>query len=101
MLFRSLTAHVDSSSGAPYSVAFLIAGSAPAQVPLRSGATLLALPEAMVAIVVFHGGFDFIERLDYDAALAGAALYAQVAQFDAAAAGGVSFTPGLELHLGF
>ncbi|MBL8842126.1 MAG: PD40 domain-containing protein [Planctomycetes bacterium] len=97
----TLTAHVDSSSRAPYNVGFLLLGVQAAQIPTSLGGELLLLPIANVPFVLFTAGYDFIEELPYDESVVGLALFAQVLQFDSAASGGVSFTPGLELHVGF
>lgn len=101
VLSTDLVVHVDHSAGTPYGIGFLLLGTTPAQIPTRLGGELLVVPLASLPIVLFKGGTDLVETLPYDAALAGLVLYAQVLELDDGASNGVSFTPGLELHLGF
>lgn len=101
VLGTSIEVHVDHSAGTPYGIGFLLLGFAPAQLPTRHGGEILVDAFSVLPFPLYANGTTFDECVDYDASLAGLALFAQVLEFDAGASHGVSFTPGLELHLGF
>lgn len=101
VLGTQLLVHVDHSAGTPYGIGFLLLGFAPACIATRHGGEVLVDAFAALPFPLYADGATFDECIDYDASLAGVALFAQVLELDASASHGVSFTQGLELHVGF
>jgi Tol biopolymer transport system component len=87
-------------SGRWYTVGLLAIGDARASVPAWGG-TLLVDPVICTAIVLAPGTNAIPEDVPPEELLAADVVDLQVLQVDPGAAGGVSFTPGLELTLGF
>jgi hypothetical protein len=88
------------NSSAQWSVVFVVAGTARAAIPLRSGATLLAVPQTVYPYGLPPSGLPISCTVPFDIGLYGFVLDVQAVEFDAGAHGGLSFTPGLELVFG-
>jgi Tol biopolymer transport system component len=100
VLGTSLTLDVENSSGAP-AAATLLLGLHRASIPTGKGGTLLVdaflfLPVALPAVDLPLGG-----SLPDDPTLVGAIVDLQAVEADPGAAYRLSFTPGLELTLGY
>jgi len=100
VLGATITVSVDNSRGAPTS-GLLVLGFQRAQIPTHFGADLLVAPALILPITFSFGADAFSGTLPNDPALAGFAVDLQVAEGDPGAVKGVSFTPGLELVLGY
>lgn len=83
-----------------WTVAFLLIGSQQADLPTHDGGTLLVAFDDLVAVLVppFGGTFDF--SIPFDPSLCGATGYLQAIELDAGASHGLSFSPGLSMHVG-
>jgi hypothetical protein len=79
----------------------LMLGLTPANITLPSGASLLLLPSVMLTISIPKAGLTVSGAIPYDFLLCFLDLYEQVLEVDPFAVGGVSFTRGLHLTLGF
>ncbi len=90
---------IENSSGAA-TVGLLLLGATPQSVVTSALGTLLVVPAVTVAIPIAANGASVPGKVHDDLTLAGLAIYAQVVEIDPGAAAGVSFTPGLEMHLG-
>jgi len=88
------------TSTSSYTIGILVLGVAPQSLPVRGG-TLLVVPLMLLPIALSPGSTSFAQSLPPDELLAGATVYLQVLELDAAAPRGVSFTPGLALTPGF
>jgi hypothetical protein len=100
VLGATITVSVDNSRGAPTS-GLLFLGFQRAQIPTHFGGDLLLVPVLILPITFAYGADAFPGTLPSDPAFAGFAVDLQVVQGDPGAPKGVSFTPGLELVLGF
>jgi Tol biopolymer transport system component len=83
-----------------YTIGVLVLGLAPQSLPVRGG-TLLVDPLLSLPIALVPGTTYFGQSLPPDELFAGATVYLQALELDAAAPRGVSFTPGLALTPGF
>jgi len=88
------------SSGA-WTVALLMTGTDPAQIPTALGGDLLVEPIWSRLVSVPAAGFDLATSLPPDERLAALDFYLQALELDPGAAHGVSFTTGLALRVGF
>jgi hypothetical protein len=88
------------SSGA-WTVALLMTGSVPAQIPTALGGDLLVEPIWSQLVAVPAAGFDLATSLPPDERLAALDFYLQALELDPGAIHGVSFTAGLALRAGF
>jgi hypothetical protein len=81
--------------------AVMLLGPSPSSIPTALGGTLLVLPKASVTFTVpqFPNAIPFAIPCPYD--LVGANYYLQVLELDPGASQGVSFTRGLQMHLGY
>jgi Tol biopolymer transport system component len=84
-----------------WSVALVFLGAQATDLPTGWGGHLLVDPLATVFLALPPGGGTLPGRVPPDEALAGAHVFAQVLEIDPGASDGVSFTPGLDLTLGF
>jgi hypothetical protein len=89
------------SSLAHWSVGILLAGAQPAELPTGWGGKVELLPTFVVAAAIPPEGVSFDVTCPADERLTGVSWYAQFLEQDAGASDGVSFTPGLQLALGF
>jgi hypothetical protein len=80
---------------------FLVIGWDPAQTPTALGGDLFVDPWSMTAIVLPVGGLQHVQSLPGAEWMEGSSLYLQALVLDPWASHGVSFTPGLELRLGW
>jgi len=83
-----------------WTVAFLVIGVDQADIPTKYGGTLLVTLNDIVPVLVppFDGSFDF--SIPFDPSLVGATGHVQAIELDAGASRGLSFTPGLLMHVG-
>jgi hypothetical protein len=83
-----------------WTVAFLVIGGEQAEIPTKNGGTLLVAFDDIVAVLVppFGGSFDF--SIPFDPSLCGATGYLQAIELDGGASDGLSFSPGLSMHVG-
>jgi len=79
----------------------LLLGLAPASISLPSGATLLVAAPIVVPVVVPATGLVFAGDIPDDVALCFLELFLQGVELDPGAVGNLSFSPGLELEIGF
>jgi hypothetical protein len=100
VLGATITVSVDNSRGAPTS-GLLFLGFQRAQIPTHFGADLLLVPTLILPITFSYGADTFTGAIPSDPAFAGLAVDLQVVEGDPGGPLGVSFTPGLELVLGF
>jgi Tol biopolymer transport system component len=100
ILNQPLDLHLDDSLGT-WTVAFLMIGTAPAQIPTQLGGDLLVEFDWSLLVAVAPAGFDLRGTLPPDERLAATRLCFQAIELDAGAPHGVSFTAGLELDPGF
>ncbi len=99
-LGATVTLTADNSVGATTN-RLLLLGFAATSVVLRSGATLLVDQPLQLPITLPAAGFVDADTLPDDPALCFLELFLQVVQIDAGAVGGLSFTQGLELRVGY
>jgi len=99
-LGASVTFSATNSLGAPTN-GLLAIGSASASIPLRFGATLLVDPLSFELIAIPTAGWNDVDTIPDDPALAFTDFFLQVLELDPGAAGGVSLTDGLELTIGY
>jgi hypothetical protein len=99
-LGTTITLDLANSSGVPTS-GLLFAGVQRATLHTNRGGDLLLLPLLALPITFAYSGDQFTWSIPADGALAGLTIDLQAVEADAGAALGVSFTPGLELAVGF
>jgi hypothetical protein len=99
--FGRTTTLAAGSSLTHWSVGILMAGAQSADLPTGWGGKLELLPTFVVAMAIPPEGVTFTVTCPADERLTGLSWYAQVLEQDAGASDGVSFTPGLQLTLGF
>jgi len=99
-LGATVTVAVDNSLGLPTS-GLLFLGFQRAQIPTHFGADLLVAPALVLPITFSYGSDTFSGAIPDDPALFGIAIDLQVVEADSGALKGVSFTPGLELLVGY
>jgi hypothetical protein len=99
-LGTTITLDLANSSGVPTS-GLLFAGVQRATLHTNRGGDLLLLPLLAIPITFAYGGNQYFWSIPADGALAGLTIDLQAVEADAGAALGVSFTPGLELAVGF
>jgi len=99
-LGTTITLDLANSSGVPTS-GLLFAGVQRATLHTNRGGDLLLLPLLALPITFAYGGNQYFWSIPADATLAGLTIDLQAVEADAGAALGVSFTPGLELAVGF
>jgi Tol biopolymer transport system component len=108
----ALTSNGDPSFGATITVTagnsyaqptsgLLFLGFQRAQIPTHFGADLLVAPTLALPITFSYGADAFSGAIPNDPTLAGFAIDLQVVEADPGAVKGVSFTPGLELLVGY
>lgn len=101
VLGAPLTLDIGNSAGGT-TMTLLLMGLARSSVQLPTGATLLVDPQWVFPLVVPAGGMSLPGFIENDPAMhCGFALDLQILQMDAAAAGGWSFSRGLELLPGY
>jgi hypothetical protein len=81
--------------------ALLFIGFDSTDIPSSFGGHLLVAPIIVTSLVVPSGGISLDGTIPVDERLCGLLLYLQAWEGDPGAARGVSFTPGLEMVLGF
>jgi hypothetical protein len=72
-----------------------------ASIPTGKGGTLLVAPLLYMPISIPVGSFTITSTVPYDPGLCGVDVDLQALEIDAGASNGLSFTPGLDLFLGF
>ncbi len=95
-----LVLDVGNSLGAP-TTALLVLGLAQASIPTNKGGTILVAPALWIPLALPAGGLSVAGSVPNDPQLCGLAADFQALELDAGAAFGISFTAGLELHLGY
>jgi Tol biopolymer transport system component len=100
VLGSTITLALDNSSGQP-TLGLVFVGFQQANFHTGWGGDLLVLPAYVLPISISSGGETFNWAIPAVPTLAGATIDLQAVEADAAAPKGVSFTPGLELALGF
>jgi len=83
-----------------FTVAILVVGVDPADLPAWGGELLVA-PLFTVPVALYPGTTDFPGSVAPNELLAGVPIYLQALELDAGAPRGVSFTPGLMIAPGF
>jgi hypothetical protein len=107
-----LTAQQDPEVGGPINVdlgnslgastaALLFVGLDDAGIPTNAGGTLVVLPLFSILLALPAGGITLSDRFPDDPALYFLDIYLQAIEADSFATKGLSFTAGLQLHLGF
>jgi len=99
-LNQSFDLLVDNSSGA-WTVALLLFGLQQADLPTAWGGHLLVDPIATTFVALPPGGGAFAARVPPEEALTGLSAFAQALEIDGGASKRVSFTPGVDLVLGY
>ncbi len=99
VLGATLAIDVGSSSNTT-TLAWLLVGSASAQLPMGKGGDLLVDVDFALVLTLPSGGTTLFADVADDVALCGIEFFAQALELDAGAAKGVSSTPGLRLLLG-
>jgi FG-GAP repeat protein len=97
---QSLSLTLQDSAGAN-TTGMLLIGVKAAAIPTSKGGTLLVDPIFYVPVSVPSGGLTLTGSIPSDPSLYGFNLHLQALEVDAGASKGVSFTPGLDLYLGF
>lgn len=92
--------HIHSSSTRDLS-GFLLIGMEEAKIPFKKGGTLLLLPAVVAPIDIKGSLLVLSDTLPDDAALYGVDYFVQVALFDTDAVGGLAFTAGQHVQIGF
>jgi hypothetical protein len=96
-----ITVDIGNSSGAS-TFGLVLMGLAKDSVQISAGATLLVNPDWVLPVMIPAAGLPFAGAIEDDPATwCGHELDLQVVQMDAAATGGWSFSPGLELKPGY
>jgi Tol biopolymer transport system component len=90
---------IGNSLGAP-TVGLVLVGTAQASIPTKQGGTILVAASLLFPLPIAAGGDTLATSIPNDPALCGVSAFLQTVEFDAGAASGFSFTPGLELALG-
>jgi hypothetical protein len=99
VLGATTIATVGNSAGAP-TLAALVVGSAPANIPTTIGGVLLVIPDSYELVTLPAGGIAVPITFPNLPSLCGAHLYGQVIEADPAAQFGWAFSAGIELVLG-
>jgi hypothetical protein len=81
--------------------ALLVFGLAQASIPTNKGGTILVAPSLWIPLSLPAGGLSLAGTVPSDPQLCGVATDFQALELDAGAAFGISFSAGLELHLGY
>jgi hypothetical protein len=84
-----------------WTVALLMIGTAPAQIPTQLGGDLLVDFGWSMLVAVAPAGYDLDAKITPDERLASTSLFFQAIELDPGAPHGVAFTAGLELDPGF
>ena len=92
--------HIQSSSTKDLGGLLLI-GVEEAKIPFKKGGTLLLLPAVVAPIDIKGSVLILSDTLPDDAALYGIDYFLQAALFDSAAVGGISWTAGHHVQIGF
>ena len=100
LLNQPIGLSLGNSSGA-WTVALLMIGTAPAQIPTQLGGDLLVAFDWTTLVAVAPAGFDLDTKLPPDERLAATSFYFQAIELDPGAPHGAAFTAGLELDPGF
>jgi probable HAF family extracellular repeat protein len=100
ILGTTITLDVQNSYGQP-TAGLLLIGFRQADLHSSWGGDLLLLPALTLPITFSFGSDSFTGALPYDDALVGVEVDLQVLEFDPGASKGISFTPGLDLVLGY
>jgi len=100
ILGATLTVDVGNSYARP-TWGVLLVGSARATIPTNRDGVILVESTVVVPITFSYSSDSFVGVLPFDFALIGTTLNLQALENDPGAAKGVSFTPGLELVLGW
>jgi Tol biopolymer transport system component len=95
----TITVTLDNSYGAP-TFGFLVVGLQRGSFHMKSGAQLLVVPTMIETIHFSNGADSFTGTIPVDESLCGVAVDVQGIEADPGAAGGLSFSPGLELVIG-
>ena len=95
----TITITLDNSYGAPTS-GFLVVGLQRGSFSMKSGAQLLVVPALIVPISFSYGANYFTGTIPDDFDFCCVAVDVQGVEADPGAAGGLSFSPGLELVIG-
>lgn len=101
VLGAHLTLDASSSLGLATVPGSICVGFTPAVLPTGFGGDLLLIPSLVLALPVPGAGLSLPLDVPDDANLCGVKAYLQMLQADPIAAGGVSFTRGLELRIGY
>jgi hypothetical protein len=96
----AVTLSLDNSLGAS-TFGLVLVGVQSASIPMPSGATLLVQPLFTIALTVPASGALIDSDVPDDGSLAGVHVYLQGLEVDAGAKGKVSYTPGLDVTLGY
>jgi probable HAF family extracellular repeat protein len=99
-LGSTLTLDLGNSRGVA-TTAFVLAGYAQTSIQTGKGGTILVAPSLVLPLSMPAGGTTLVGTLPNDPTLAGFQVDLQAIELDAGAAKGLSFTPGLELDLGY
>jgi hypothetical protein len=91
---------IENSAGAA-TVGLLLIGSGETAIPTKKGGTLLVDPLLLVSLPLPIGSLVLNDSIPNDPSLAGVHADLQVLELDAGASNGLSFTPGLDLLIGF
>ena len=100
ILGGSFTLDLGNSLGLDTS-AVLVVGLSQASIPTNKGGTLLVTPLLWIPVALPAAGVSLTGTLPSDPALCGVGADFQAIELDAGAAHGMSFTAGLEIHLGY
>jgi hypothetical protein len=94
--------HVDvSDSASTATLGLALVGASSASIATGKGGTLLVAPLLWVPVAIGTGGATLSGVIADDPALVGLHGFLQVLEVDAGASKGISFTPGLDLTIGF
>jgi hypothetical protein len=96
----SITLTIANSAGVA-TPGLLLVGLSQASIPTGKGGTLLVAPLLYMPISIPVGSFTITSTVPYDPGLCGVDVDLQALEIDAGASNGLSFTPGLDLFLGF
>jgi hypothetical protein len=97
---QDVSVKIENSLGAT-TTALLLLGLDDASVPTSKGGTILVTPFMTVVLVLGKHGTTLTDTLPDDPALCDLHVYLQALEVDPGASKGLSFTPGLDLTLGY
>ncbi|MEW6742666.1 MAG: hypothetical protein AB1486_07890 [Planctomycetota bacterium] len=97
----SQTLMIENSRPPQQTVALIVVGESSALIDTPLGGTLLVNPSLLIPIVISGSVVALPFAVPDDCGFLGVAIYSQTLEHDPGASKGVSFTPGLELVLGY